>query len=123
MACGSFIWNVTAIGDDCIAGRSDNFFFAIVPDVPAPIIIGASADGTAIRMAFDTADAGYADGVFAYQMVFFSMKTYSWISLTENLQIANGQAVINLGVDASNGYLYISPVTTPESDFVELYIK
>ncbi len=123
LECGSFVWNVTAIGDACVAGTSDSFFFAVVPDSPAPIAIAAAADGTVVCLAFDTADAAYTDGVFAYQMAFFSLKTCSWISLTQDLQIANGRAIIDLGVDASNGYLYISPVTTPESDFIELFIK
>ena len=45
------------------------------------------------------------------------------MSLTQNIQVVDGQAIVNLGVDASNGYLYICPITTPESNFVELYIK
>ena len=43
--------------------------------------------------------------------------------LTQTPVVAGGQAVIDLGVKASNGYLYIRPLTTPESSFTELYIK
>ena len=124
LAAGSFVWNVTAIGDGCMAGTVwQDFAFSVVPDTPAPIIAGAVADGTAIRLAFDKTDAGYADGVFAYQIGFFSLKTSSWISQTQDIEITNGQAVIDLGVETANGYLYISPATTSESEFVELYIK
>jgi hypothetical protein len=121
---GSFIWNVTAIGDDCIAGTTwQDFRFAVVPAIPVPIIIGAVADGTAIRLAFDMSEPGYTDGVFTYQALFYSLDANSLKPLMREIMVANGKAVIDLGVEASNGYLYIRPVTTPESDFTELYIK
>ncbi len=120
---GSYIWNVTAIGDDCIAGTSEDFRFAVVPAVSVPIIIGATADGTAIRLAFDTAEPGYKDGEVTYQIVFYSLDNQTLTNLTQTAAVAGGKAVIDLGVAASNGYLYIRPVTTPESDFTELYIK
>ena len=120
---GSYIWNVTAIGDDCIAGTSEDFRFAVVPPVSVPIITGAFADGTTIRLVCDTTEAGYTDGVFTYQVVFYSLEMQTMTSLEQTAIVANGKAVIDLGVAASNGYLYIRPVTTPESDFTELYIK
>ena len=120
---GSYIWNVTAVGDGCIAGTSEDFRFAVAPAVSVPIIIGAFADGTVIRLVFDTAEAGYTDGVFTYQVVFYSLETQTMTSLEQTAAVANGKAVIDLGVAASNGYLYIRPVTTPESDFTELYVK
>ena len=61
--------------------------------------------------------------LFTYQVFFYSMKTNSWTSLKQDVEIVNGQAVIDIGVDTSNGYLYIRSVTTPESDFVELYVE
>ena len=120
---GSYIWNVTAVGGDCIAGTSGDFRFAVLPDSPAPIIVGAVADGTAVRLAFDTADAGYADGEITYQVFFYSMDNGMRTFLTQTPVVAGGQAVVDLGVKASNGYLYIRPLTTPESSFTELYIK
>ncbi len=121
---GSFVWNVTAIGDDCIAGTTwQDFRFAVVHAVPVPIIVGAVADGTVIRLAYDMTEPGYTDGVFTYQALFYSLEANTLKPLMREIQVANGEAVIDLGVNASNGYLYIRPVTTPESDFTELYIK
>ena len=120
---GSFLWNVTAIGDGCIAGTSDDFRFAVVPAVSAPIIIGAVADGTTIRLAFDKAEPGYTDSEITYQVIFYSLETQTLTNLTQTVTVADGKAVIDLGVAASNGYLVIRPVTTPESNFTELYIK
>ncbi len=121
---GSFIWNVTANGDGCIAGTIwQDFRFAVVPNTLVPIITGGTADGTAVRLAFDTMDANYKEGEIAYQVFFYSLENGMQKSLSQTLTVANGQAVIDLSVNASNGYLYIRPVTTPESDFTELYIK
>ena len=123
LECGSYIWNVTAVGDDCIASTSEDFRFAVAPAVSVPIIVGAVADGTSIQLAFDTAEAGYADGVFTYQVVFYSLETQTLTNLEQTTAVANGKAVIDLGVATPNGYLCIRPVTTPESDFTELYVK
>ncbi len=123
LECGSYIWNITAIGDDCIAGTSEDFRFAVVPAVSVPIITGAFADGTTVKLVFDTAEAGYTDGVFTYQAVFYSLETQTMTNVEQTVAVANGKAVIALGVAASNGYLYIRPVTTPESYFTELYVK
>ena len=121
---GSYIWNVTAVGDDCIAGTTwQDFRFAVVPAIPVPIIVGAVADGTAIELVFDTAEPGYADGPVACQVVFYSLENHAMTNLSQTITISNGKAVVDVGVDAANGYLYIRPVTTPESDFAELYIK
>ena len=121
---GSYVWNVTAIGDDCIAGTTwQDFRFAVVPAVSVPIIIGATADGTAVKLAFDTAEPGYTDGEVAYQIIFYSLENQTLTNLSQTTAVANGKAVIDLGVAAANGYLYIRPVTTPESDFTELYVK
>ncbi len=123
LECGSYIWNVTAVGDDCIASTSEDFRFAVAPAVSVPIIVGAVADGTSIQLAFDTAEAGYADGVFTYQVVFYSLETQTLTNLEQTTAVANGKAVIDLGVATSNGYLCIRLVTTPESNFTELYVK
>ena len=120
---GSFVWNVTAIGDECEAGTSQDFHFAVVEDNGIPVIKDANANGTTIELTYDTEEKDYRDGVFAYQMFFYSLTTNKWTSLTQNLQVANGKAVVNLGVNVSNGYLYICPITIPESNFIELYIK
>ena len=121
---GSFIWNVTANGEGCIAGTIwQDFRFAVMPNNQAPIIIGAVADGTTVKLAFDTADAGYKDGVVTYQVVFYSLDSQALTNFSQATTVANGQAVIDLGVDASNGYLYIRPVMIPEGSFTELYIK
>ena len=89
----------------------------------APIIVGAVADGTAVRLAFDTKDAGYTDGEIAYQIVFYSFETQTLTNLSQTVTVAGGKAVVDLGVEAANGYLVIRPVASPESDFTELYIK
>ena len=121
---GSFLWNVTAIGDGCIAGTIwQDFRFAVVPAVSVPIIVGAVADGTVVRLAFDTSEAGYTEGEITYQVVFYSLEAQTLTNLSQTTTVANGKAVIDLGVAASNGYLTIRPVTTPESSFTELYIK
>ena len=121
---GYFVWNVTAVGDGCAAGTTwQDFRFAVVPAATAPIIVGAVADGTAVRLAFDTKDAGYTDGEVAYQIVFYSFETQTLTNLSQTVTVAGGTAVVDLGVEAANGYLVIRPVASPEYDFVELYIK
>ena len=120
---GTFIWNVTGNGDDCIAGTSQDFVFVVVENNGVPVIKEAIADGNSIDLVYYTDEKDYRDGVFAYQIFFYSLNTRSWTSLKQDLQIVNGQAVIDLGVNASNGYLYIRPITAPESDFVELSVK
>ena len=120
---GSFTWGVTAIGDYCEAGTSPYFHFAVIEDNGVPVIKDAQANGTAIEFTYDKEESGYREGVFTYQIFFYSLTTNTWTSITQNLSVANGKAVINLGVNTSNGYLYICPVTQPESNFVELYIK
>ena len=120
---GSFIWNVTANGDGSIAGTSQDFVFAVAENNGSPVIRSGKANGTSIELACYTDEKYYTDGVFTYQVFFYSMKTNSWTSLKQDVEIVNGQAVIDIGVDTSNGYLYIRPVTTPESDFVELYVE
>ncbi len=118
------MWNITANGDGCVAGTIwQDFRFTVVPDIPFPIIIEGMASGDAIVLAYDMDDTGYMEGIFPYQMFFYSLNTRTWTSLKQNVQVINGQGVVDLGVNVSNGYLYIRPITTPESDFIELYIK
>ena len=122
----SYVWNVTALDEDggvLAAGTSQDFHFAVAEDNGVPLIKEAKTSGTAITLIYDTEEAGYREGIFAYQMFFYSLNARQWMSLTQNIQVVDGQAIVNLGVDASNGYLYICPITTPESNFVELYIK
>ena len=122
----SYIWNVTALdenGNVLDAGTSDDFHFSVVEDNGFPVIMGAAADGKIVQLSYDTAEEGYAQGEYAYQIFFFSLKTKTWTSLEKILQVTDGQAVIDLDAEASNGYLYICPVTTPESNFVELYVE
>ena len=124
LECGSYIWNVTAIGGDCIAGTTwQDFRFAVVPAVSVPIIVSATADGTIIKLAFDKAEPGYTDGEITYQVIFYSLGKQTLTNLTQTATVANGKAVIDLGVAASNGYLYIRPIMIPEGSFTELYIK
>ncbi len=121
---GSYVWNVTAVGDGCIAGTIwQDFRFAVVPAAPVPIIVGAVADGMAVHLAFDKTEPGYTDGEITYQVIFYSLENQTLTNLTPTVTVADGTAVIDLGVAAANGYLAIRPVTTPESDFTELYIK
>ena len=67
----------------------------------------------------------YKDGAFTFQIFFYSLNTNAWIPLPQEqeLQVVDGQAVLDLGVNASSGYLYLRPVTKPESNFIELYVE
>ena len=104
------------------AGTSGDFRFAVAEDNGFPVILGAAAGGKGVRLAYDTEEEGYADGEYAYQIFFYSLKTRAWTVLERTLRATDGQAFIDLGADAAGGYLYICPVTTPESNFVELHI-
>ncbi len=120
----SYVWNVTALNEDETvhdAETSSDFHYGVI-STPLVIIDGL-ADGNSIRLAYDTMVEGYSDGAYAYQIFFFSLNTRTWTVLEKTLQVVDGQTVIDLGVNASNGYLYICPVTRPESKFIEMYIE
>ena len=57
------------------------------------------------------------------RLFFYSLDSQTLTNVTQTAPVAGGRAVIDLGVAASNGYFYIRFVTTPESDFTELYVK
>ena len=114
---------VAASGDGCEAGESSAMYFTVFEDNGVPVIKEAASDGKSIVVLYNTDEKDYKDGWFEFQIMFFSLTAASWTSFTKPLQIIDGQAVIDLGVVASNGYLYIRPVTTPESNFVEIFIE
>ena len=119
---GFYTWTVTAHGDDCVADERFKMHFSVIEDNGVPVIKDARAAGNTIVLAYDKAEEGYIAGSFNYQIKFYSLTTSSWTDMTQVLEVANGQAIIDLGVNASNGYLYIRPITTPESTFVEIYL-
>ncbi len=126
LKAGSYMWNVTALdgnGKVLPAGKCNELHFAVIESNGFPVITSAVAVDRSIRLTYDTTEEGYADGMYEYQIFFFSLKTRTWTTLIQRLSITAGQAVIELNTPAADGYLYISPVTIPESNFVELYIK
>ena len=114
LTAGSYAWNVTALG--CEVGASATFHFAVTDDDGLPSILEAKADGDAIALTVGE-DAKAID----CDVFFYSLESGAWTNLKQLLRPVGRKASIDLGVKASNGYLYIRPQDA--ENFVELYIK
>ena len=114
LTAGSYAWNVTALGSE--AGASATFHFAVTDDGGLPFILEAKADGDAIVLTIGE-DAKAID----CDVFFYSLESGVWTNLKQLLQPVDRKTSIDLGVKASNGYLYIRPQDA--ENFVVLYIK